>query len=133
MKNHNMLFAGCVIAMCASGCASQVSDTAKQPNVVLILVDDLGKEWIEQYGAEGIKLPHLQELADQSVIFNRAYSMPQSTPSRVAIMTSQFPYNNGWINHYDVPRWGHGAQFDVENNPCFTQEVRDNGYKTCVT
>lgn len=79
---------------CATGCASQTTNGVEQPNVIFILVDDLGKEWIEQYGAEGVKLPHLQELADQSVIFNRAYSMPQSTPSRVAIMTGQYPYNN---------------------------------------
>ncbi|MFR9651275.1 MAG: sulfatase-like hydrolase/transferase [Rikenellaceae bacterium] len=132
MKTTNklLLAAG---AISLYSCTTATSKNADKPNVIFILVDDLGKEWVDEYGAEGISLPHLQELADESMIFNRAYSMPQSTPSRVALMTSQYPYNNGWINHYDVPRWGYGAQYDVENNPCFPRQIQENGYKTCVT
>ncbi len=128
----NYAVAGCAIALSTTGCTEQQPQSQDKPNVLFILVDDLGKEWVEQYGADGVKLPHIQELANESVIFNRAYSMPQSTPSRVAIMTSQYPHNNGWVNHYDVPRWGHGAQFDIENNPSFPRQVRESGYKTCV-
>lgn len=121
--NTKLIMSACSAALCATSCVSQGADRAQKPNVLFILVDDLGKEWIEQYGAENVKLPHIQELADQSVIFNRAYSMPQSTPSRVAIMTCQYPYNNGWVNHYDVPRWGYGAQYDFENNSCCSERV----------
>lgn len=122
---------GATLLSAATSCSTTPQEI-KRPNVVLILVDDLGKEWIEQYGAQGVKLPNLQRLADQSILFNNAYSMPQSTPSRAAILTGQYPYNNGWVNHYDVPRWGYGAQLDAENNPCFPRLLRDNGYKTCV-
>lgn len=101
-------------------------------NVIFILVDDLGKEWIQQYGAENIELPNLEKLSSQSIIFERAYSMPQSTPSRVSLLTGQYPYNNGWVNHYDVPRWGNGAHFDFNKNPCFPRQIRKNGYKTCI-
>ncbi len=129
--NKKLLLLGGVLPVCAMSCTSEAK-TESKPNVVLILVDDLGKEWIEQYGAQNISTPNINALAEQSIQFNRAYSMPQSTPSRVAILTGQYPHNNGWVNHYDVPRWGHGAHYDFANNPCFPRQVRENGYKTCA-
>lgn len=102
-----------------------------RPNIIFILADDLGKEWIEYCGAD-IKTPNINYIGEQGIYFNRAYSMPQSTPSRVALMTGQYPYRNGWINHYDVPRWGHGAHFDIKKNTSFPKYLKKAGYKTCV-
>ncbi len=34
-----------------------------KPNILFIMVDDLGKEWISCYGAEEIKTPNIDELA----------------------------------------------------------------------
>ena len=104
----------------------------QQPNVLLILADDLGKEWIQQYGAEDIELPNLQRLADQSVVFDRAYSMAQSTPSRACILTGQYPYNSGWVNHFGVSNWENGFHFDADLNPCFTKQIKAAGYRTCI-
>ncbi|WP_297089365.1 sulfatase-like hydrolase/transferase [uncultured Draconibacterium sp.] len=104
----------------------------KQPNFLIILIDDLGKEWISAYGASEINTPNIDLLAASGIKFNRAYSMPQCTPSRVALVTGQYPYTNGWINHYDVPRWGHGVNFDTQKNPAFANELKKAGYKTCV-
>ena len=106
-------------------------NTAK-PNFIFILVDDLGKEWISTYGAEDIETPQIDQLAEKGIKFTKAYSMPQCTPSRVALLTGQYPNINGWINHYDVPRWGHGARFDPERYPVFAKQMRDAGYRTCA-
>ena len=35
---------------------------------------------------------------------------------RVTLMTCQYPFRHGWVNHYDVPRWGHGVNFDSNKN-----------------
>ena len=104
----------------------------EKPNMIFILVDDLGKEWIPEYGATDVETPNLDRFAEQSVVFNRAYSMPQSTPSRMCLMTGQYPCNNGWINHFDVPRWGHGANYDTRINPCMSKPIKAAGYKTCI-
>ena len=106
--------------------------TPGRPNFVFIMVDDLGKEWIESYGATEIKTPNIDSLAANGITFNNAYSMPQCTPSRVALLTGQYPFSNGWINHYDVPRWGHGVNFDADKNPSFAKALQDVGYATGI-
>ncbi|MBS3762193.1 MAG: sulfatase-like hydrolase/transferase [Planctomycetes bacterium] len=103
-----------------------------KPNILFILLDDLGKEWVDVYGAEGIELPNVTELARTGMQFKNAYSMPQCTPSRVALMTGQYPFRNGWINHWDVPRWGAGCHFDWRRNPCVARILKEAGYRTAA-
>ncbi len=116
-----------------TGCHSvNKSETAQNPNFLFILVDDLGKEWISLTGADSVQTPTIDKLAETGMEFQNVYSMPQCTPSRVALLTGTYPYNNGWINHFDVPRWGHGARFDPQRNITFAHVLRDAGYKTCA-
>lgn len=102
------------------------------PNIVFILVDDLGKEWISAYGAEDIKTPNIDTLAKSGTLFNNVYAMPQCTPSRLTIITGQYPFRHGWVNHWDVPRWGGGAHFDENLNPSLGIEMKKAGYSTCI-
>lgn len=116
-----LLFAAPVVAADTSG---------GKPNIIFIMVDDLGKEWISCYGAEGIKTPHIDKLAAQGMKFDNAYCMPQCTPTRVTLLTGQYPLRHGWTNHWDVPRWGAGAHFDPKLNPSYPLVIRAAGYKT---
>ena len=103
-----------------------------KPNILFILVDDLGKEWVSCYGADNINTPEIDKLAASGMLFENFYSMPQCTPTRVTFLTGQYPFRHGWINHWDVPRWGGGAHFDEQLNPCLPLEMRKAGYKTCI-
>ena len=103
-----------------------------KPNILLILVDDLGKEWLSCYGAEDIGTPNIDALAKSGTMFNNVYSMPQCTPSRVTLLTGQYPFRHGWVNHWDVPRWGGGAHFDETMNPSLGIEMKKAGYVTAI-
>ena len=65
-----------------------------RPNIVLIMVDDMGFEALESYGGSSFKTPHLNRLAAEGVQFNQCHSTPLCTPSRVRIMTGQYSYRN---------------------------------------
>ena len=103
----------------------------EKPNIIFILLDDLGKEWISCYGGEGIETPNIDQLAAGGTKFNNAYSMPQCTPSRACFMTGQYPYHNGWVNHWDSPRWG-GGYFDWKKNPSIARIMKAAGYATAA-
>lgn len=113
-----------------TGCVKM--EDVKHPNIVFILVDDLGKEWISCYGAEDIQTLHIDQLAESGIKFTNVYGMPQCTPTRVTLLTGQYPYRHGWVNHWDVPRWGGGAHFDERVNPSLGKAMKLAGYKTCI-
>ncbi len=103
-----------------------------KPHILFILVDDLGKEWISCYGAEGIETPNIDKLVMTGMKFENAWCMPQCTPTRVTLLTGQYPFRHGWTNHWDVPRWGAGAHFDAQQNTSYANVLRDAGYATCA-
>ena len=107
-------------------------NTKNQPNILFILLDDLGKEWVSGYDADNIETPNIDSLINGGMKFNNVWSMPQCTPSRVTLMTGQYPFRHGWVNHYDVPRWGHGVNFDSNKNPSLAKILKKAGYKTCI-
>ncbi len=109
-----------------------VANAVERPNILFIMVDDLGPEWIGCYGAEGIETPNIDKLAGEGMLFSNAYSMPLCTPTRATLLTGQYPFRHGWVNHWDVPRWGDGCHFDPEHNLTFARVLRDAGYKTAI-
>ena len=60
---------------------------APKPNILFIMVDDLGKEWLSHCGSEDIKTPNIDALAKGGMTFNNAYSMPSCTSSRTMLLT----------------------------------------------
>ena len=114
--------------------AQDVAESSvSKPNILFIMVDDLGKEWISCYGAEDIETPHIDALAAGGMMFNNAYSMPQCTPSRATLLTGTYPWRNGFVNHWDVPRWGVGYfDWKQKENTTFARLMKDIGYTTCA-
>lgn len=102
-----------------------------KPNIIFIMVDDLGKDWISCYGADNIQTPNIDHLANDGIKFHNAWSMPQCTPTRATLLTGKYPWRTGWVNHWDVPRWGVGY-FDWQLNPSFSQALKQSGYKNAI-
>jgi len=95
------------------------------------MVDDLGKDWISCYGADNIKTPNIDSLAKGGLKFHNAWSMPQCTPTRATLLTGQYPWRTGWVNHWDVPRWGVGY-FDWDKYNTFAKVMKTAGYSTAI-
>ena len=111
---------------------AQAVAESSRPNILFIMVDDLGPEWISCYGGLEVKTPQIDALARGGMRFTNAYSMPQCTPTRVTLLTGQYPFHHGWCNHWDVPRWGAGCHFDPNKNITFARLLRSVGYVTAI-
>ena len=97
------------------------------------MLDDMGKEWTSSYGSENVSTPAIDALAAEGLRFDNAWSNPQCTPTRVALLTGQYPFRNGWVNHWDVPRWGVGYfDWKKKENTTFARLMKDLGYVTCA-
>lgn len=116
----------------ATHCVAQRSGAERPPNVVLVLADDLGPEWIGCYGGEEAETPRIDRLALEGLRYTQAWSMPKCTPTRVTLLTGQYPFRHGWVNHWDVPRWGGGAHFDAGRHQTFARMLGDAGYRTAI-
>ncbi len=69
--------------------------TPARPNILLILIDDLNDD-VGFLGSESAVTPHLDALASQGVVFDRAYAQaPLCNPSRVSLLTGTYPSSTG--------------------------------------
>ncbi len=91
---------GVILALgCVSGAAS--NSTAKPPNIVLVLVDDLGWMDLSCQGSTYYRTPHVDKLAAQGMRFTDAYAAcAVCSPTRASVMTGRYPARVGvtdWI------------------------------------
>jgi arylsulfatase A-like enzyme len=73
---------------------------ARQPNILLILVDDLR---YDEFGAGGhpyMKTPHIDRIAHEGALFERAFhTTPICSPNRASILTGQYASRHGIIDN----------------------------------
>jgi arylsulfatase A-like enzyme len=69
-----------------------------QRNVVLIIADDLGKDFCDIYpdhAANTVHLTNVRRLLNRGVIFNNAWSNPLCSPTRAGILTGRYSFRTG--------------------------------------
>lgn len=90
------LFASLLVTGCLGGSAF----SASQPNIVLIMIDDLGWTDLHCQGNKRLDTPHIDRLAKQGMRFTDAYAAaPVCSPTRAAIMTGLSPARLRLTNH----------------------------------
>ena len=67
---------------------------ASQPNIILIMADDLGYETISANGSQSCRTPHLDRLAASGLRFEHCHVQPLCTPTRVELMTGRYNVRN---------------------------------------
>ena len=95
---------------------------SSQPNVVLIMADDMGYECISANGGTSYETPVFERIAQEGMRFVHCYSQPVCTPSRVKIMTGKY----NWRNYR---RFGRMEKGQVT----FAHLMRQAGYVTGLT
>ena len=65
---------------------------AGKPNIVVILVDDLGYGDLSSYGAEDLKTPYIDSLVSAGMRFDHFYAnCPVCSPTRASLLTGRYP------------------------------------------
>jgi len=87
-----------IVILTISSYLPAANTAAKQPNVVLILADDLAVGDLGGQHDGRCRTPHLDQLASESVRFNRAYSGScVCAPARAALLTGRYPHRTGVV------------------------------------
>jgi arylsulfatase A-like enzyme len=122
-----------VLLSAAAGTAGDVAHRAMgAPNIVFILVDDLGYGDLSCYGATDLRTPHIDGLAEQGLRFTHAYAnCPVCSPTRASLLTGRYPGNAGVpgvIRTHATDNWGYLAPDAV----LLPQRLREAGYETAI-
>jgi len=99
--------------------------TARQPNVLVVMADQMAPAFLPIYGHPIARAPNLQALAKSGVVFESAYcASPLCSPSRASFMAGLLPSRT---RVYD-----NGAEFSADI-PTFAHHLRLRGYRTILS
>ena len=97
----------------------------ENPNILILMVDQLNGTFFPDGPAQWLHTPHLKKLAEQSTRFANAYTAsPLCAPGRAAFMSGQLPSKN---HVYD-----NAAEFS-STIPTYAHHLRRAGYHTCLS
>lgn len=102
--NKNLIFIGALMMVAFSASSAET----KQPNIVLIIADDLGYKDLGYMGNQYIRTPNIDKLATQSMDFTNAYAAcTVCLPTRSSLMTGKNPTSLGINSLHDrLPKDG---------------------------
>ena len=72
------------------------ADRTRPPNVILILMDDMGWRDVGFAGNTFVETPHIDRLAKSGLVFTQSYaSAPNCAPTRACLMSGQYTPRHG--------------------------------------
>lgn len=121
IQQHSILSA--TVLLPAVIAAQQAVMPEQRPNIMIIMVDDMGYSDMGCYGGE-VQTPHLDSLANTGIRFTQFFNGARSCPSRASLLTGCYPHTVGIT--------GMGLSL---NNNCVTiaEVLKTAGYRTAMT
>lgn len=113
-----------VFSLC--NCLSKAQQKSKQPNIVILLADDMGYGDLQCYGNPTIKTPNIDGLASEGIRFTSFVAAPWCVPSRAELMTGCYKPRINFDG--DTGAGGHGGLPDTTLT--LAQGLRKAGYAT---
>lgn len=148
-KNSELRFFICWFTLIASSLSTlaieDLPQKPKKPNIIFILVDDLGIKDLSCLGSSFYETPNIDKIAKEGTIFTQGYACSAvCSPSRASIMTGKFTARHGitdWIGAKTGIAWRSEKRFSkllpagyVENllktEQTIAEVLQANGYKT---
>jgi arylsulfatase A-like enzyme len=134
MKRSALRFAACALLAAPAAFAQP----AAKPNIVFVLVDDMGWTDLGCFGSKFYETPNIDRLATQGMRFTDAYSAcTVCSPSRASVMTGQYParlHITDWIEGHkrpfarlSVPDWTMRLAPEIPN---LARVLKSAGYAT---
>ena len=109
--------------------AFATAHAADKPNVVHIVVDDLGWKDVGFNGCTDIKTPNIDALATGGAKFTQFYVQPMCTPTRAALMTGRYPLRYG-LQTIVIPG---PASYGLDTSEwLLPQCLKEAGYTTAI-
>ncbi len=106
-------------------------EASERPNVILVLVDDMGFADLGFMGSE-IRTPNIDALAHGGTVLSSMYNCARCCPTRAALLTGLYPHNAG-IGHMGADLGTPAYQGFLRNDSVTIAEVlRASGYRTCM-
>lgn len=109
-----------------------VSAQLAKPNIIVILVDDLGFNDVSYYNKNDVKTPYIDTLCRDGIRFDRFYAnSPVCSPTRAALMSGRYPDAvgvPGLIRYPKSDNWGY-LKPDV---PLMPAMLKKQGYSTAL-
>ena len=105
---------------------------SERPNILLILVDDLGYRDLSVFGTADIRTPNIDSLCRQGMRFDRFYAnSPVCAPTRASLMSGRYPDRvgvPGLIRYHEADNWGYLAPGTV----LVPSQLKEAGYHTAL-
>lgn len=127
-------FLKCAGAAAVSVAAGSVEvEAADKPNIILIMVDDMGYSDVGCYGGE-IDTPNIDKLADGGLRFSQFYNAARCCPTRASLMTGLYPHQAGMGGMVGKNRPA-GPYQGYLNENCVTiaEALKPAGYTTLMS
>ena len=121
------------LSLITSRTNAQSKSGGEKPNIIYIMVDDMGYADLSGYGRKDYQTPNIDKLASQGIKFLNAYSSaPVCTPTRAAFMTGQYPAKFPFgIKEPMIPGRDSSIGLGPEI-PSIATQLRNAGYETAL-
>lgn len=131
MIKSNLIFTLIAILFIFSACEEKLQQKT-QPNIIVIMADDMGYSDIACYGGE-IITPVLDNMAANGLRFTQFYNTARCCPTRASLITGLYQHQAG-VGHMMNDRGSDAYQGDLSKNAVTIAEVlKQAGYATYMS
>lgn len=132
--NKTILASAGALALLSAVNPATAAPKAEKPNVIVILLDDLGSTDVSFNGCMDIITPNIDRIANEGVNCTDAYiSAPYSGPSRCGLMTGRYQQRFGAEgNTESIEDSFDEKQGVLESEVLMAQVMKEQGYNTCA-